>query len=126
MSLESVGVNLDGFRQAFSTFASSVNVIPRWDDYAKPLGMTATASPSVSAEPALVLVCINRSTRTFEHIARRRRFGVNILGSVARDISDYCSRSGADKYLNETWLDRNPSWLSPALSGAMAFIDCEI
>jgi len=126
MSLESVGVNLDGFRKALSAFASSVNVITMWDDDDKPLGMTATAFSSVSADPALVLVCINRSTRTFERITKRRRFGVNILGSVARDISDYCAKSGADKYLNEMWLDNDPNWHSPALAGAMAFIDCEI
>lgn len=126
MSLESVGVKLDGFRSALSAFASSVNVISMWDDDNKPLGMTATAFSSVSADPALVLVCVNRSTRTFEHITKRRKFGINILGSVARDISDYCSRSGADKYLNEAWLSQNPDWQSPALSGSMAFLDCEI
>ena len=126
MGLDSVGVGLDGFRRALSAFASSVNVITMWDDDGMPLGMTATAFSSVSADPALVLVCINRSTRTFEHITRRRRFGVNILGSVARDISDYCSRSGSDKYLDESWLSRDADWRSPALSGAMAFLDCEI
>ena len=56
MGLDSVGVGLDGFRRALSAFASSVNVITMWDDDGMPLGMTATAFSSVSADPALVLV----------------------------------------------------------------------
>lgn len=126
MSLLPVGVDLTSFRAALSAFASSVNIITMWDGEGKPLGMTATAFSSVSADPALVLICINRSTRTYEHVIERQRFGVNILGSVARDISDYCARSGADKYLDESWLVDHPEWHSPALAGAMAFIDCEV
>jgi flavin reductase (DIM6/NTAB) family NADH-FMN oxidoreductase RutF len=143
MSLESVGAGPDGFRAALGTFASSVNVITMWDDDGKPLGMTATAFSSVSADPQLVLVCINRSTRTYDHISKRGRFGINILGAVARDISDYCARAGADKYLDESWLVANSpvsvpgeapttnapadaGWSSPALAGALGFLDCSV
>jgi 3-hydroxy-9,10-secoandrosta-1,3,5(10)-triene-9,17-dione monooxygenase reductase component len=45
---------------------------------------------------------------------------------VAREISDYCARPGADKYLEPGWLARNPDWRTPALSGALAFLDCEM
>lgn len=126
MSLESVPAETDTFRAALGTFASSVNVITMWDGDGKPLGMTATAFSSVSADPLLVLVCVNRSTRTYRQIVERDRFGINILGSVARDISDYCARAGADKYLNESWLSGAAEWKSPALAGALAFLDCRI
>lgn len=126
MSLESVDLAIDGFRAALGTFASSVNVITMWDEVGRPLGMTATAFSSVSADPFLILVCVNRSTRTYNHIAERGHFGVNILGSVARDISDYCARSGADKFLNQDWLSNKGEWQSPALAGALAFLDCKI
>lgn len=126
MSLESVPTDPDGFRAALGTFASSVNVITMRDSDGMPVGMTATAFSSVSADPLLVLVCINRSTRTYTQVAELGRFGVNILGSVARDISDYCARAGADKHLNESWLAENADWHSPALAGALAFLDCRI
>lgn len=126
MSLQTVESDPTGFKAALGSLASSVNVITMWDSQRKPLGMTATAFASVSVDPLLVLVCINRSTRTYEHIAETQRFGVNVLGSVAREISDYCSRPGGDKYLNPDWLSHSADWSSPALSGALAFLDCAI
>jgi flavin reductase (DIM6/NTAB) family NADH-FMN oxidoreductase RutF len=126
MGLEIAPVESAGFRAALGKFASSVNVITMWDDDGAPLGMTATAFSSVSADPMLVLICINRNTRTYEHIVRSGRFGVNILGSVAQDISDYCARSGADKSLDRAWLTSEDDWHSPALSGALAYLDCKV
>lgn len=127
MSLRAVANDVSGFKAVFGSLAASVNVITMWDENDKPVGMTATAFSSVSIDPLLVLVCINRSTRTYQHIADTGRFGVNILGSVAREISDYCSRAGSDKFLNPEWLaDDADDWKCPALSGALAFLDCEI
>jgi flavin reductase (DIM6/NTAB) family NADH-FMN oxidoreductase RutF len=115
-----------GFKAALGSFAASVNVITLWDADGRPLGMTATAFSSVSADPLLILVCVNRSTRTYDRIAETGRFGVNILGSPAREISDHCARPGADKALRPEWLAEQPGWHSPALAGALAFLDCEI
>ncbi|MEV4597001.1 flavin reductase family protein [Amycolatopsis sp. NPDC049253] len=126
MALHPADSDPSGFKAALGSFAASVNVITLWDAAGRPLGMTATAFSSVSVDPLMILVCVNRSTRTYERIAETRRFGVNILGSPAREISDHCARPGADKALPEEWLTRREGWHSPALSGALAFLDCEI
>jgi flavin reductase (DIM6/NTAB) family NADH-FMN oxidoreductase RutF len=126
MALQPVDIDPDGFRAALGSLAASVNVITLWDDGGVPRGMTATAFSSVSVDPLLILVCIDRSTRTYRQIARKGRFGVNILGSVAREISDHCARPGADKGLCQEWLAPAESWRSPALAGALAFLDCEV
>jgi flavin reductase (DIM6/NTAB) family NADH-FMN oxidoreductase RutF len=125
MGLQPVENDPEGFKAALGSLAASVNVITMWDDQHKPLGMTATAFSSVSVDPLLILVCVNRSTRTYDHIQKTRRFGVNILGWVAHEISDYCARPGADKQLKPAWLARHAGWRTPALSGALAFLDCE-
>ena len=44
-------------------------------------GFTATAVASVSAEPAQLLVCVNRGTRSAAAISRAGRFGVSYLGA---------------------------------------------
>lgn len=126
MALHPADRDPTGFKAALSSFAASVNIITLWDHDGRPLGMTATAFSSVSVDPLLILVCVNRSTRTYERIAETRRFGVNILGSPAREISDYCARPGADKALRPEWLTSNRDWHTPALSGALAYLDCEI
>jgi flavin reductase (DIM6/NTAB) family NADH-FMN oxidoreductase RutF len=126
MGLQAVETGPNGFKAALGSFASSVNVITVRDDHGTPIGMTATAFSSVSVDPLQILVCINRTARTYRHIAAAGRFGVNILGSVAREISDHCARPGGDKQLVREWLAPDGQWRSPALAGALAFLDCEI
>jgi flavin reductase (DIM6/NTAB) family NADH-FMN oxidoreductase RutF len=126
MGLTSPGVDRAGFRAALGRFASSVNVISIRDEEGVPLGMTATAFSSVSDDPLLVLICVNRDTRTYVRIARSGRFGVNMLGSTARAISDHCARPGSDKQLRAEWLSEDHGWVSPALRDALAFLDCEV
>lgn len=126
MTLTEAELGPDGFRQALGAFASSVNVITMWSPDQQPLGMTATAFSSVSVDPLLVLVCINRDTRTYQHIAASGHFGVNILGSAARELSDYCARPGGDKVLDPSWLHESEGWHCPALGSALAFLDCTI
>jgi flavin reductase (DIM6/NTAB) family NADH-FMN oxidoreductase RutF len=126
MALTSVEPSKSSFKAALGSVAASVNVITMWDGGRRPLGMTATAFASVSADPLLVLVCINRATRTYDHVAAAGRFGVNILGSAAREISDYCGRPGGDKVLQSGWLAGGETWHTPALSGSLAFLDCRV
>lgn len=126
MTLTHAELGPEGFRQALGSFASSVNVITMWGPESQPLGMTATAFSSVSVDPLLVLVCINRDSRTYKHIAATGRFGVNILGSAGRELSDYCARPGGDKVLDASWLHRAGGWHTPALTSALAFLDCAV
>lgn len=126
MALQQQVADIDGFREALGSFATSVNVITTVDPEGNACGMTATAFSSVSTEPLLILVCVNRDTRTYEYIAGSGRFAVNILGAEARELSDYCSRPGADKGLDPKWLQHDARWGSPALSGALVVLDCAV
>lgn len=115
----------NSFKTALGSLASGVTVITMRDSDGVPLGMTATAFSSVSVDPLLVMVCVNRATRTYDHIARSGRFGVNILGSHLREVSDHCGQPGADKVLAPRWLS-DDGYASPALAGALAFVDCDV
>ncbi len=114
------------FRAALGSLAASVTVITMRDEFGRPLGMTATAFSSVSADPLLVMVCVSTSARSCEHIRRDGRFGVNILPSQSRELSDYCARPGDDKILRAEWLSSQESWRTPALRGALAYLDCQV
>jgi len=117
----------DEFKTAMSSFASGVTVITLWDAEDRPYGMTASAFSSVSMDPFLVLICLNRSTRTYQDVSLRGRFGVNILDRSAVEISQYCARPGEDKCLREEWMmvDQD-SGRPPALTGAIAYLDCNL
>ncbi len=51
-------------------------------------GMTANAFMSVSLEPPLVLISIDRRAKMCGLLHEGARFGVNVLGETQRDLSD--------------------------------------
>ncbi len=114
------------FRRALGSLAAGVNVITVLDPDGVARGMTATSVCSVSAEPFLVLACVNRVTRSHHWILATGRFGVSILGASATQISEYCARPGTDKELDAAWLVEPPPSRSPALVDALAHLDCAV
>lgn len=117
----------DGMKRALGSLATGVTVISFNDDEARPMGMTANAVCSVSLTPPLVLVCLNRSSRSWSIIHRRGRFGVNILSEGQRAIAEFCARPGQDKVLDPRWLERGLEPGAPAaLAGSLGYLDCEV
>lgn len=114
------------FRRAMSSFATGVNVITVHDTDGQPHGMTATAFCSVSGDLALLLVCVNRDSRTRERIATSGRFGVSMLSGGSAQISDHCARPGADKRLPREWLVDEGAAGAPVLASAIAHADCSV
>lgn len=127
MTLEVASAREETFKAALGSFASGVNVITVRAEDGAPHGMTANAFSSVSMDPFLILICVNRDTRTYRLIRQQERFGVNILGSDGRDISDYCARAGQDKSLDPAWLLADATaGAPPALADALAYLDCSV
>ena len=68
----------DLFREAMSHFASGVTVVTTQQggvDHA----MTASAFTSVSLDPPLVLVCVDKTTRFHQAVALSRYWGASVL-----------------------------------------------
>jgi len=74
------------FRQALGQFATGVTVVTT-EDGDVVHGMTANAFTSVSLEPPLVLVSVDKRASTHEIIARTGKFGINILREEQEDLS---------------------------------------
>lgn len=116
------------FRRAMGQFATGVTIITV-DLDGEVHGMTANAFASVSLDPLLVLVCVDRSARTHAHLHAKKRFGVNVLCENQRSISEHYARTDR--------LDRDAERESgarfdrtehgtPALHGALAYLECRL
>jgi flavin reductase (DIM6/NTAB) family NADH-FMN oxidoreductase RutF len=125
-STASSTVNVRDFKRAMSRFASGVNVLTVADESQHPYGMTLSAFCSVSLDPLLVLVCVNRKTRTHDLVLRHGRFGVSVLSRGAIDVSHYCAEPGADKHLPAEWLDDIPQSRTPVLRDSLVHADCAV
>jgi flavin reductase (DIM6/NTAB) family NADH-FMN oxidoreductase RutF len=83
------------YRNAVGLFASGVTIITtRLGDVIH--GMTANAVSSVSLDPTLLLVCIDRRARLHDLIQEAGAFAVNILASDQETLSGHFAGRGKD------------------------------
>jgi len=82
----SMTIDTREFRRAMGLFATGVTVITaQIGDEVH--GMTANAVTSVSLDPLLVLVCIDRRARMASYIVEAGQFGINVLNAEQEHLS---------------------------------------
>jgi len=116
-------VDQDVFRDVVGRFATGVTVLTT-DTEDGPTGSTASAVASLSMEPPMMLVCLNRSSATHDHIRASGRYGVNILAKGQEDIAFQFSRRGPDKFHGVPWTPARNG--VPLITGSLATIACRV
>ena len=86
-------IDADTFRAVLGRFASGITIVTARDERGQDHGMTVSAFCSLSLEPALVLLCVDRSATMFDLFRTHPIFGVSILSSS----QEAYSRRFADK-----------------------------
>lgn len=105
-------------------FATGVAVITTKGADGTPYGLTANAFTSLSLDPPLCLVCVDRKAESFAHFYDSKVFTVNILTSEQEDLSNRFAKSGGDKF---TGIETVPGHHgAPLIAGALATIECRI
>ncbi|HVS65681.1 MAG TPA: flavin reductase family protein [Thermoanaerobaculia bacterium] len=114
------------FRQLLGRFATGVTVITT-DAGGLLHGMTASAVCSLSLEPPLLLVCVDRSTHCHPQLHAAGHFGVNVLSASQRELSDLFARSQPPERgaLRGAGYGPGPHGV-PLLDGAIAKIVCRL
>lgn len=70
----------DEFRAAMASLAAPVTVVTCYDESGAPRGLTASAVSSLSLDPPLLLVCLDRGSRTHDVLTAATAFTVHMLG----------------------------------------------
>ena len=117
-----MGVGKEEFRTALSRFASGVTVVTTIDASGIPWGMTVSAFSSVSLEPPLVLICIDKHASGHDHLVEDSAFAVNILGEGQEEVSRRFASRDVDRFEGVGY--RHGTTGTPLLEGAMAHIEC--
>ena len=116
------------FRKAMGCFATGVTIITV-DDNGEVHGMTANAFSSVSLDPLLVLVCVDRQARTHAHLRAKQRFGINVLAEDQQAVSDYYARrpeAGVQPGPQVGARFERTQHGTPVLHGALAYLECRL
>ena len=113
----------DEFRDVISHFASGVTVITALDE-GRAYGTTASAVASLSLEPPMLLICMNKQSETGRAVAHSKRFGVNILGANQVDLAERFARKGGDKFAGVAVTPG--AWGEPLFDDALATLECRV
>ncbi|GAA3705645.1 hypothetical protein GCM10022377_19190 [Zhihengliuella alba] len=104
-------------------FVTGVTVVTTRDGEA-PKGLAVNAYASVSLEPPLVMVCVQKTSSTYPALFAGTHLGINILGTGQRDTVATFASKAADKFADIAWHE-GPNG-SPLIDGSPACIEAEI
>lgn len=111
------------FREIIGHFASGVTVITTAHD-GEWFGTTASAVSSLSLEPPMLLVCMNKDSSTGQAIAASGVYAVNILTEDQPDIATRFATKGEDKFTSVA--TREGEWGEPLIEDALATVECRV
>jgi len=112
------------FRQACGRFATGVTVITAVTEDGKLHGMTANAFSSLSLDPPLILVAVDKTATTHAVLHKAERFVVNILTAAQREVAQFFAQKEKTDW-SRLALAHTPSG-QPCLAGNLATLDCQL
>lgn len=117
-------ISQDEFRTALSRFASGITVVTTRDAAGMLHGITVSAFCSVSLEPPLILICIEKATGCHYAFGESGVFAVNILAADQERISEHFAAQSAEKF-SDIGFSTGPLGV-PLIKGCLASIECSV
>jgi len=120
-------VDRANFRDLAGAFPSGVTIVTTVDERGTPRGLTTQAFLGLSTEPPLVLVSLDRTSRTLAALRRSGSFVVNVLRSGSEELSTRFATKADDKFDGVRWTPSTVAGGAPVLvDAATAFIECAV
>jgi flavin reductase len=115
---------VNDFKLAMRRLTSTISLITTRHQ-GQPFGMAATAVQSVTADPATILVCVNRSASISTALEVSGRFAVNMLHLSHVDLVPIFSGQlkGEERFEHGQWVEEHGV---PVLADAQAALVCEV
>jgi len=118
-------IDADTFRSVLGRFASGVTIVTARDGDGRDHGMTVSAFCSLSLEPPLILLCVDRVATMYELMHRHPHLGVSILSSsqeaYSRRFAD--PKSERSERFDGMAYNRGSNG-AVLLDGALAHLEC--
>ena len=117
-------ISKDEFRAALSRFPSGVTIVTTKDKEGKLHGITVSAFASVSLEPPMVMVCVDKRAGSHYAFEESGAFIVHILAEENEHHSNRFASKIPDKFENVNY--RNGIADIPALENALVILECRL
>ena len=111
------------FRDVMAGVATPVSVVTAMVG-GQPHGTTVSAFASLSMDPPMVLVALDRGSDLLALVRRTRRFGVNVLASTQSALAlAFARKGGSAKFDGASW---HVDGGVPRLPEALGWLVCEV
>jgi flavin reductase (DIM6/NTAB) family NADH-FMN oxidoreductase RutF len=123
--LDLPSIEPDLLRAVAGTFATGVTVVTT-RSAAGLFGCTANAVTSLSLDPPLMLVCLDRSTNTHPQLLEARAFAINVIRyqAGAELLCRQFAGKAEDKFRGIAW--RPGVTGCPILAASLSYLECEL
>jgi flavin reductase (DIM6/NTAB) family NADH-FMN oxidoreductase RutF len=110
-----VAIARQEFFAIMSAFPTGVAIVTTLDEVGEPRGLTTNAICSVSADPPMLLVCVDRTSRTLAALRHAQRFVVNFMSDGCADLCARFASKADDKFADVAW--------EPGLGGVPCLVE---
>ncbi|MBI3756362.1 MAG: flavin reductase family protein [Deltaproteobacteria bacterium] len=119
-----MAIEVRELRNVMGNFATGVTIITTKDATGKPFGLTANAFSSLSLDPPLLLICVDKKVDCYACFDDSKVFAVNFLSEGQDQLSTRFATKGIEKFEGVPY---KLGELGVALlDGAMAHIECKV
>jgi (E)-2-((N-methylformamido)methylene)succinate hydrolase len=118
------GLDSSVFRTACGKFSTGVTVVTVIGEDGHPYGMTANSFTSVSLDPPLVLICVDRKAAILSRLETAKFIGINVLAEDQKALSAQFARRGVNRFESAGWFPGQTG--VPLLEGVLAYFECTI
>lgn len=115
-------IQSDDWRAAMGAFPSGVTIVTTWDGD-QPRGSTVSAFTSVSLDPPLLLICMDKSNPLHDPLLEAGVFGVHIMGAEHGDLAMRFAVPPVETRFDDLEHDRHGEG-APHIKAAPLFLDC--
>lgn len=122
MDLRSLPTDPVELRDTYACFPSGVTALCGWVD-GQPAGIAASSFTSVSMDPPLVSVCVQKTSTTWPRLRALPRVGVSVLAEGQDEVCAALAGKG-DRFLRVAWERTGEG--AVLIDGASAWFDCAV
>lgn len=106
-------------------YPTGVTVVTARDPSGVPAGLTVNSFTSVSLDPPLVLVCIDRASNSHDLLVEAGRFRINVLADDQTEVAArFATGPSEERFDGLAWAEQDPG--PPRIAGVAAWLDCDL
>jgi len=87
-------------------------------------GMTANAVTSLSLNPPLVLVCVDKRAAMLAHLQESKSYALSLLTEAQQDLSNRFAMKGPKDFSDLDWFAEATG--APIFRQSLAYVDCKL